>query len=193
MKNKNEFYAEIVSAKLSGHRLTHSIKTAEMCRELARAHNFDPEKAYLTGILHDICKEEDESEVKRLAHQGLFGQDLDIVEREERKLWHAPAGATYIKEMLGVNDDEIIWAVRFHTVGRAGMSKLEKILYLGDLVEQSREYPEIEKFRRHAFNDLDSGMYEALSWALMDNLQRKKLISRHSYEAYNHYLGKKKG
>jgi len=188
-----EFYVEFVSGKLSELRFIHSLRTAEMSRELALKHGYDPEKAYLAGILHDISKEEGEKELRRLAFLKQNQNGLDPVEREERKLWHAPAGAAYIRETLGINDEEILSAVRFHTVGRAGMTKLEKIIYLGDLVEHDRNYPDVEKYRQYALDDLNNGMYEALKWALTDNVTRNKRIALNTYEAYNYYLKKMKG
>ncbi|MCL2697744.1 MAG: bis(5'-nucleosyl)-tetraphosphatase (symmetrical) YqeK [Oscillospiraceae bacterium] len=187
-------YIELIKGKLSEERFTHSIMTADMCRELAENHGYDPEKAYLAGLLHDICKEESETELKRLAFSHSLesaNRSLDPLEKEIRKLWHAPAGAVYICEVLGINDTELISAVRFHTVGRAAMSKLEKIIYLGDLVERSREYPDIEKYREYVLFDLDLGMYEALKWSISECLTEKKQISRYTYEAYNYYVKKK--
>jgi predicted HD superfamily hydrolase involved in NAD metabolism len=193
MSNKIEQYTGLINKRLSKPRYTHSLRTAEMCRELACVHGFDPEKAYMTGILHDICKEECEKEVKRLVHLKFFeklGFGLDPLEKEERKLWHAPAGAAFIKETLEIKDMEIIAAVRYHTVGRAGMSKLEKIVYLGDLVGHDREYHEVEKYRDFALRDLNTGMYEALKWAINDCLTHKKRISQNTLDAYNYYLNK---
>jgi len=186
MKNSIENYTKLVKKRLSVVRFTHSVKTAEMSAELAQKHGYDAEKAYLTGILHDICKEESEKELRQLA----FKEDLDPLEREVQKLWHAPAGAVYIREALGIDDTELLSAVRFHTVGRAKMSKLEKIIYLGDLVERDRDYPDVERYRDFALADLDLGMYEALKWAVNDCLQRKKRISLNTLDAYNYYLKK---
>ncbi|MCL2077419.1 MAG: bis(5'-nucleosyl)-tetraphosphatase (symmetrical) YqeK [Oscillospiraceae bacterium] len=186
-----KFYTDFIKEKLSEARFTHSVQTAEMSRELAYAHGFDPDKAYLAGILHDVYKEECEKEMKKLAFSKTLEKSdmgLDPLEKKEYKLWHAPAGAVYIKESFGIQDPEIIAAVRFHTVGRSGMTDLEKIIYLGDLVEHGRDYPEVEKYRRFALWDLDEGMYEALKWAIDDNMQRDKRISRYTYEAYNYYV-----
>ncbi|MCL2019096.1 MAG: bis(5'-nucleosyl)-tetraphosphatase (symmetrical) YqeK [Oscillospiraceae bacterium] len=186
-------YTRLVKDRLSEERFTHSVKSAEMSRELGVAHGFDSEKAYIAGILHDICKEDSEKELKRLAFSKTLekmGLGLEPLEKEDHKLWHAPAATVYIKEVLGINDTDILSAVRYHTVGRARMTKLEKIIYLGDLVEHSREYPDVDKYRDFALSDLDLGMYEALKWAINDCLQRKKRISRNTFEAYNHYLKK---
>jgi len=193
MKNV-EFYIDLIKERLSETRFNHSIKAAEMCRELAAAHNYDPEKAYLVGILHDICKEIGRAELRKLALSAMLEEAwLDPVETEESKLWHGPAGALYIRDVLEIEDKEIYSAVRFHTSGRADMSVLEKIVYLGDIVEQSRKYPHIDMYRKCALTDLNRGMYEALNWTLSKNITRDKRIARHTYEAYNFYCKKVKG
>jgi predicted HD superfamily hydrolase involved in NAD metabolism len=158
-----------------------------MCRELAERHGYGCDKAYLAGVLHDICKEESEAELQRLA----FAEALDPLEKQIHKLWHASAGAVYVRDVLKIDDSELISAIRFHTVGRANMSKLEKILYLGDLVERSRDYPDIEKYREYTLTDLNLGMYEALKWSINDCLKKQKRISNNTLEAYNYYLLKK--
>jgi predicted HD superfamily hydrolase involved in NAD metabolism len=184
-------YREIIAGILSPERFEHSVNTAEMCRTLALRHGCDPDKAYLIGILHDISKEAGEEESKQFAFSSVLGKmnmALDHVEAEVFKLWHGPAGAVYITEKLGLTDVEIFRAVRFHTVGRANMSNLEKIIYLGDLVEKDRDYQDVEKYRYYALEDLNTGMYEALRWAINEGLKKKKQISRYTQEAYNYYL-----
>ncbi|MCL1823235.1 MAG: bis(5'-nucleosyl)-tetraphosphatase (symmetrical) YqeK [Oscillospiraceae bacterium] len=192
MRDKTAFYIEFISGRLSEKRFVHSVKTAEMCRELALKHGYnDPEKAYITGILHDVCKEAQADEIKKLISSKLLKKPefaLDPLEKEEPKLWHAPAGAVYIREILGIDDDEMFSAIRFHTVARAKMTKLEKIIYLGDLVAFGREYPEVQKYRDFALADLNTGMLHALVWALAEDLERKKQISLNTHEAYNYYL-----
>jgi len=187
MCSKIDFYTELICGKLSETRFIHSIRTAEMCRDLAEKHGFEPDKAYMTGILHDICKEEQDAELERLAN--LY--DLDPVEKTARKLRHAPAGAAYVREVLGIEDEDMLTAIRFHTIGRAQMSVLEKILYLGDLVERDRVYPDVEKYREYAIRDLDNGMYEALKWAIEDCLIKKQRIPRYTLEAYNYYINER--
>ena len=58
------------------------------------------------------------------------------------------AGAEYIRQQLGIEDEDIINAVRYHTVARAGMSRLEQIIYLADLTSSERDYPDVERMRR---------------------------------------------
>ena len=90
--------------------------------------------------------------------------------------------------MLGITDTDILNAIRFHTVGRADMSKLEKIVYLGDLVSAERNYPDVEKYRAYALENLDNGMYKALEWLIPDFVGSGRMIPVSTVEAYNCYL-----
>ena len=184
-----EYYTETAQGMLSEKRFRHCIGTAQMCRELAVMHGCDPEKAYLTGILHDICKEKSGEELIKLASLTA----LEPLETTEPGLLHAPAGAVYIRDELQIDDKEIFTAVRFHSIGRAGMSDFEKVIYLGDLVERGRKYPDVDKYRGYALECLDKGMYMALKWAIEAHMKNELQISIYSCEAYNYFCKKVKG
>ncbi|MCL2108332.1 MAG: bis(5'-nucleosyl)-tetraphosphatase (symmetrical) YqeK [Oscillospiraceae bacterium] len=194
-KSDTENYIELVKNRLSEKRFRHSIGTAETCRSLAERHGYaEPEKAYLAGLLHDICKELEPAELKRTALIALAEEPAhDPLEAAEKTLLHGPSGALYIRDILDIKDSEIYAAVRFHSTGRAGMSTLEKIVYLGDIVEQNRSYPDVEIYRKYAFDDLDNAMYEVLKWGVINVVSRNLKIAQHSFEAYNYYCGKMKG
>lgn len=166
-------------------RYVHSCNVAEMCVKLAKLHGEDPEKAYTAGILHDIRKEADPEEMKReVLASGFF---VDPTELLAQKTWHGIAGAYYVKNRLGITDEDILNAIRFHTVGRAAMSRLEKIVYLGDLVSAERSYPEVEMYREWAMKDLDDAMFRAFKWQLTDLISGEKGVPVSTLEGYNYY------
>lgn len=111
-ETKKKYLKENLSAK----RYTHSLNVAEECRKLAERYGEDPNKAYFAGLLHDICKELPSDEQKRLADNNVFTVCRE--ELETRSLWHAVAGAYFIKTEFRIEDIDILNAVRFHTVGR---------------------------------------------------------------------------
>ena len=76
----------------------------------------------------------------------------------EKKIIHSSAGATFVKEDLGIEDKEILDAICYHTTGRGDMSVLEKIVYLADKIEPSRNYTDLTPIREAAEKDLDSAM-----------------------------------
>lgn len=179
-------YTELIRSTLSKKRFTHSVNVADMCFRLATVHGADTVKAYTAGILHDIKKEEMPVAMKKL----VILSDLNVhrIEIETPALWHSIAGAAYIRDTLKISDPDIINSVRYHTVGRAEMSVLEKIVYLGDLVSADRTYKDVEKFRSLSVEDLDNAMFEAVKWSIEDTMSKGGKIPPTTFEAYNYYI-----
>ena len=69
---------------------------------------------------------------------------------------HGKIAAEVMKRDWGIKDEDVINAVKNHTTGRQGMSLLEKIIFVADAIEPSRDYPGVDKLRELAFKDLDS-------------------------------------
>ena len=144
-----------------------------------------PDTAYFAGMVHDICKEMDESE----QFNWMMHSDMGVCPEEKKspKVWHGIAGACYLREKFGVTDPDLLRAVRFHTVGRAGMSQLEKIVFLADLTSAERTYPDVEHMREVVHRDLNDGMYEAVCFSIQKQLKRHGLLPHYTIEAYNEY------
>lgn len=145
----------------------------------------DPEKAAVAGILHDCCKEMPLPEALQIVGQSAIIPDIDF--REQPQLIHGYAAAELLGR-FGVRDREIEDAVRYHTTGRAGMSRLEKIIYLADLTEEGRHYPDVAEMRRLADASLDEAMLYALSYTIGKLTRRRRTICRDSWQAYNEYV-----
>ena len=137
---------------LGGKRLLHTLNVGYLSAHLAGVYGCDKDKALIAGALHDCAKELplDEQIEKAKKYSGdLF---------TEKKMLHSPAGATFAKESLGIEDKEILDAICYHTTGRGDMSLLEKIVYLADKIEPSRNYTDLSPIRAAAEVDLDSAM-----------------------------------
>lgn len=171
--------------RLSQKRYTHSLNVAEECRKLAVKYGEDPDKAYYAGLLHDICKEISADEQKQLIIESSFSVCRE--ELETHSLWHAIAGAYFIKKEFGIEDIDIINAVRFHTAGRAGMSRLEEIVYLGDLISADRDYKDVDKMRKLSYSDLNKAMFEAFAFAIKSVVKKDGLLPLCTVEGYNFY------
>ncbi|MBP0990246.1 MAG: nicotinate-nucleotide adenylyltransferase [Oscillospiraceae bacterium] len=189
--DKYESVREILKKKLKEKRYIHSENVAIRAVELAKAYGFDEEleeKAYFCGLIHDICKNIPEREQYEIAK----GSDLGISDDElsSTALYHSKAGAAYIKEKLGITDEDEINAVRYHTEGRGGMSKLEKAVYLADLTSDDRNYPDVERMRKISEENVDYAMKEALEFIVGDLIKRGKKPSRNTMDAYNEFVGK---
>lgn len=183
---RNEAFIEAVRAKLRPERFTHSLNVAEEARRLAQKYGADPEKAYTAGILHDIMK--NSSPEEQLAVLEQAGVTLTADERANPKLWHAVAGEAYARTVLQVRDADILQAIRYHTTARAGMSVLEKVLYIADFISADRDYNGVEGMRAAAEISLEAAMLEGMRFCITDLVQSGQVIHTDSVEAYNEIL-----
>ena len=182
---------DILDIRLSKKRYQHSLNVAEEARKLAVHYEYpDPEKAYLTGLLHDICKEIPKEEQLAMVKASVL--DVTDVELVTPPLYHAIAGAWYSEQALHIRDTDMLNAVRYHTVGRAGMSRLEEIIYLADLVSADRDYKDVNKMRKIAYQSIDKAMLEALRFSITDVVGKGSMLPKHTIEAYNQYISIKK-
>ncbi len=179
-------YEQLIRQRLSKKRFNHSMNVAEACYDLAERYGADKKRCYLAGLLHDIMKEEDKQTQQEMTLQS--GLDPDPAECIAPALWHAVAGAAYVRDTLGIADGEIIRAIRFHTIGCAQMSLLEKIVYLGDMISAERDYKDVDKFRKICYDGIDKAMSVALIYNIESVCKKCGYIPRYSFEAYNYYL-----
>lgn len=177
---------DYLRSNLSKKRFDHSMYVAKEAKKLAVHFGADPEKCYLSGVLHDVCKEIDYELQKEYMLKS--GYEISPTELNAPKTYHAIAGAYFAKEFFGVSDSEILTAIRFHTVARANMSKTEKILYMADLVSFDRIYDDVDYIRECTYDDLDRGMYEAMKFSLNYSVEHQRTIPVSTLEAYNEYM-----
>ena len=182
-----DLYKEIESI-LSKERFNHSKGVVDRALEYASIYNIDKEKVKLTAISHDIAKELDREEVEKYIDK--YRIELDEVEKIAPNLWHAKIGAHICKDKYNF-DEDMINAIMYHTTGRANMSMLEKIIYLADATEASREYDDIDWYVDLIKKDIDKGMLEVCKWVINDLLKKNKSIHNNSINCYNYYLKEK--
>ena len=144
------------------------------------------EKARIAGLLHDVTKETDcDTQLKIIENGGIL---LTELERRSPKLWHAISGACYVRDVIGIKDEDIFNAIRYHTTARAGMSQLEKLIFLADFTSAERSYPDIDVIRAHAENSIEDGMLYGIKYTLGRLSGRGDLISPDALAAYNWLL-----
>ena len=154
--NFNEL-KEIVKSKMSLKRFTHTLGVVEMSEKLAKIYNANIEKCKVAALLHDICKEMNIEYIKNICKNN-FINELSEEDLENNEILHGFAGAYYVKNELGINDKEILNAIKYHTVGAKDMTLLEKIVYIADAIEYGRNYPSVVEIREETFKNLDKGI-----------------------------------
>ena len=189
--NKAE-YLSLIKGRMGERRYIHSVNVAQSAVEIARHYGADEEKAETAGILHDCCKEIPRDEMLQIMTDG--GIILDAVEKGTSKLWHAIAGSVYVRDTLGIDDEDIINSIRYHTTGRANMSLLEKVIFIADFISAERDYDGVDIMRKKAFECLEDAMLFGLQFTITDLTKRKLTIHSNALACYNDivvYLGKK--
>ena len=147
-------------------RLLHTLNTGLLSAHFALIHGADVNKALIAGELHDCAKELPEDEQRRMAQKRSGDLFTDF------KLLHSPAGATMAREKFGIEDEEILDAITYHTTGRGDMPILDKIVYLADKIEPSRTYTDLSEMRKTAEYDLDGAVRLCLE-SVMDKFRKQ--------------------
>lgn len=148
---------------LTEKRIAHVLGCENEAVSLANRWGEDPECAAVAGILHDITKKLSAEEQLKLCEK--YGIINDAAEVANPKLLHAKTGAAFARELFGIEDD-IYGAIRWHTTGKPDMTLLEKIIYLADFVEPTRNFPGVEELRELCFEDIDAAMAKGLEMSL---------------------------
>jgi predicted HD superfamily hydrolase involved in NAD metabolism len=171
---------DFARGRLSDKRYGHTVRVADTAESLARKHGLDPDRTRLAALLHDAARETEPKEFLRLANEW----DLPVgePERQSPKLLHGPVAAELARRELGVEDEEVLSAIRAHTVGRAVMEPIALALYVADKIEPARDYPSVHKIRALASKDLCEAAAESLRRAIDHNEGRGKSIHPASRE-----------
>lgn len=176
-------YKKLIKSRMSDYRYTHSVNVSKEAVRLAKKYGADTEKASLAGILHDITKETPKEEQLQIMTDG--GIILDNVQKNSSKLWHGISGSVYIRDVLNITDEDILNAVRYHTTGRAGMSLLEKIIFIADFTSAERDYNGVKTMRKKADKALENAMLYGLQFTLKDLSKRAMIIHPDALACYN--------
>ena len=145
-------------------RAMHSVRVARLA--LARAKDLKlSERAVLTAALMHDCAKNLPINSPYLDGFAPLQEWGDI----PAQVLHQYQGA-YVAEMhFGVQDQDVLNAIRYHTSGRPNMSELEKLIFLADMLEEERRYTGVDELRALFWGcaDLDKCLAEALYQTLL--------------------------
>jgi nicotinate-nucleotide adenylyltransferase len=161
-------------------RIPHVLGTEQEAIRLAERYGADVEKARVAALLHDCTKRLNMEE--QLALCAQYHIQLDELEQKALKLLHAKTGAAIARDVFGV-DEEIYSAIWWHTTGHAGMTLLEKIIYLADYIEPSRDFPGVDKLRSVCYKDLNAGLLLGLEMTVEEMTAMGNPVHRATLEA----------
>lgn len=171
-KINSEEILKWLKENLTEERYIHTLGTAECAKELASRYGLNEEKAYTAGLLHDCAKCFSTEKLLDIIKDNL---DIDESEMLNYKTLHAPVSAYVAEKEFGVTENEILSAIRWHTLGKVDMSDFEKIIFLADKIEpNTRDKKYSEEIR--AILDEENGMNKALLRLYKETI--KSLVKR---------------
>ena len=159
---------DLLKRTLSPHRLNHSKSVAKLAYQIAKKNKLNnPLRAYIAGLFHDLGKDIDKDVEKEIMKKH-FPEFLDF----PKFAAHQFTGSILVQEMFGVDDEEVIEAIRFHSTGNENMSNLAKIIYASDKIEPTRGFDS---------SDLILAMMDGVESGFKTVLQANKdfLLSQH--------------
>ena len=179
-------YKEWLKANLNEERYEHSLGTAECAAELAERFGLDKDKAYLCGLIHDCAKCFKNEELKEAICNC---KDLCDGELINPKTYHAPAGALLAKQELGICDEEILSATRWHTLGKSDMTDFEKVIFIADKIEKRTRPLDFRKPIEDALEkSLDHALLVCYGNTIKSLVDRNLKICYQTIEIYNKLL-----
>lgn len=175
-------YRELLRGKLNPRRLFHSECVSECAGVLAERYGASVEKARLAGLLHDVMKNAPANE------QLALMPDITPLELLNTKVWHQISGEAFLRQNGIVTEEEILGAVRWHTTGKAGMTLLEKIIYVADFISADRDYKDVEVVRRLAYISLEHAILYTSRYTVNKMVSQDLLLHPATVECYNDML-----
>lgn len=170
-------------SQLSYKRFNHCQMVAKAAKDLAKLYNEDEKKAEIVGILHDIVKEKDKKYLLHIIEN--CGVELSEIEKNSPQIWHSIAGALYCEKYLGIEDKQIINAIKYHTTGDGNMTTFDKIIYMADCVSDDRKHEDVEIERKLVKKNLDKALLFQLKKCITLLCEREVLIHPKTLECYN--------
>ena len=155
----------IALSYLKPKRMPHVLGTEQEAVRLVRRYGGDETQARIAALLHDCTKKLDMAQ--QLALCEKYGIMLDELEQRALKLLHSKTGAAIARDVFGV-EDAVYDAILYHTTGKPDMTRLEKIIYLADYIEPTRDFPGVDALRKTVYEDMDKGLLMGLTMTIQE-------------------------
>lgn len=179
---------KILVARLSPARYQHSLGVSQTAAELAQIYGQDCEKSAFAGLVHDITKNVEQTQQYELL--ARFGVPITSPLRYSPAVLHSVTGAYLARAQFGL-DEQMFRAILYHTTGHRGMDRFEMILFVADLIEPSRVFPDVESLREKAKTDIDAVALEKVRFSILSNVKKGLYLHPDTLDLYNEFSEKR--
>lgn len=175
-----------IKKQLSKERYEHTLGVMYTAASMAMKYGYDIERALLAGLLHDCAKCFSEEEQIRMCEE--YQILLSDIEYENPALVHPKLGVYLARKQYQVEDTEVLNAILNHTTGCPDMKLLDKIIYISDFIEPSRnQIPNLKEIRELAFTNIDQALLAAMKSSLIFLEHNHRKIDPMTTNTYNYY------
>jgi predicted HD superfamily hydrolase involved in NAD metabolism len=176
---------------LDDERYKHLLGSELIARELAVRFKVDPERASLAALVHDCAKNISYDELIRIIQENNI--NVSEMEIKSKKPLHAPVSSFIARKNFGIVDEEILNAIRYHTIGRVNMTMLEKIVFLADKIEpNTRDKLFSKKILDilNTTNNIDDALFVCYAVTIESLIKRRMLIDPETINVWNSLIDK---
>jgi len=177
---------DYILVRLTEKRYKHTLSVVETALALAEKYGEDKEKTHIAAFFHDACKNLDIEEMNMLVEKYEIGE----VYIDKPQLAHSKLAAAILSDKFGIDDEDIINAVSYHTTGRAGMSLFEEVIFVADAVDETRNYQEVQYYRDLAFEDIDRACLEIMDFNIEHVKSKGKVLDEDTLSAREYIIDK---
>jgi predicted HD superfamily hydrolase involved in NAD metabolism len=170
--NETEELLRAALTKVPAPLAEHVLRVTDEALRLAGTHGVDREAARIAALGHDL--------LRAMSAERLLGicadqnYPADAVDRMAPVLLHGPLAVAILREQYNVLDADVLGAVAAHTTARAGMTRLQKLIFIADKIEPHKMggRPPVIRVGDLAESDLDAAMLAYLEYHITFALER---------------------
>ena len=166
----------------------HIFRVRDVGLDLASRHGIDEERTELAILGHDVARAAKKQEILRLADS--YGMSTLDIERRAPVALHGPVGAELLRHQDGLEDEEILAAVRWHTTGHPSLTPLGLVVFIADKLEprKIKSYPYQRDLQAIANESLERAVLDFLCRESARRLDRRQPLHPHSVQTINALL-----
>ncbi|MFM1536098.1 bis(5'-nucleosyl)-tetraphosphatase (symmetrical) YqeK, partial [Helcococcus ovis] len=166
-------------------RYEHVLRVNETALKLNRdlGLNIDEGKIQYSCLLHDCAKNNEEY------YFEMYKEKYNLIKKEIFRLpllAHTILGPIVAKEEYGIEDKEILDAIRWHTTGKENMTPLEKLVFIADYIEPGRSFETVDEVRKKVYENFDLGILLSLNNQIKYLISINAIIDLNTIEARNY-------
>ena len=189
-KNIEQKIYNYLSSHLKPERYKHVLAVNDLAIKLAKSYKLDIMKVSVAALLHDCAKNMSlEENIKYIKKNKLKIKNADFVVKYLPQVLHSNIGADIANKEFNIKDKEIINSIKNHTVGRVGMSKYEKVIFIADALSLDRKYKKSFVSKKIMFNDLDKTFKLVLQNKIKYVVSAFKVLHPDIIKIWNYYNG----